>query len=233
VEGAARLARVGAPDDVAGAGATPEVAAPAPATPLRGWLCTLTRYAVKDHVKQRFGWATSVRAVYGVARARSAKGRATLEGAVRAVAGVIAAELDERAGTLAVEYLPGTARPERIDAAIEGAGYRVTAPPDLRRSKRDLVTGADRITAANEPSERPPITDALTLRRLLAEVAAFMETFPAPMREAVRMWLDDEPFEAIAAALGLDGAERGRALVRAGVARLRERFRAEWPILER
>jgi hypothetical protein len=42
----------------------------------------------------------------------------------------------------------------------------------------------------------------------------------------------DEPFERIAEALGLEGAERGRALVRAGLARLRERFREQWPSCE-
>ena len=229
VEGIVRLARL----DELDAQATPPQASEADGTPLRGWLRSLTRYAVKDHVKQRFGWTTSVRVGYGLERRRGASARATLEQSVLAVRGVITAELDERTLVIEIAYLPGTARPQAIDAAIEGAGYRITAPPDLRRSKRDLVTGAERLDAVPEPGARPAITDAITLSRLLTDVAAFMTTFPAPMREAVQMWLDDEPFERIADALNLEGAERGRALVRAGLARLRERFREEWPSCER
>ena len=150
---------------------------------------------------------------------------------MRAVAGVLAADLDERALALDVAYLPGTARTDRLDAAIEGAGYRIVTPPDLRRSKRDLATGAERLDAVPEPGARPPITDAITFGRLLDEVGAYMEAFPAPMADAVRLWLEDEPFDAIAARLGLDGTERARALVRAGLARLRERFRGRWPAL--
>jgi hypothetical protein len=205
-------------------------AEPEPArTPLRGWLRSLTRYAVKDHVKQRFGWTTSIRARYVVEpKTGAARGEALLA-AVRGIAGVLAADLDERAGALDVEYLPGTTRAERVEAAIGAAGYRVTASPDLGRSKRDLCTGAARLDAVTEPGERPAITDAITIGRLLEEITAHMRTFPEPMAEAVRLWLHDEPYDEIAARLGLDDAERGRALVRAGLARLRERFRGRWP----
>lgn len=229
VEGLVRLSRI---DDL-GASAAPPQASETEGTPLRGWLRALTRYAAKDHVKQRFGWTSSVRVAYGLERPRGAAARATLERSVLAVRGVITAELDERTLVIEIAYLPGTARPTAIDAAIAAAGYRITAPPDLRRSKRDLVTGAERLDAVAEPGARPAITDAITVSRLLADVAAFMKTFPAPMRDAVQMWLDDEPFEHIAATLGLDGAERGRALVRAGLARLREQFREQWPTCER
>ncbi len=228
VEGLVRLA--GGDEGPAGAEAS-HGKGDAAGTPLRGWLLSLTRYAIKDHVKQRLGWTSSVRARYGVERGRRGAERAELERAVRAVAGVLGAELDERALELEVEYLPGTARPERIDAAVEAAGFRVTAAPDLRRSKRDLVTGAERIDAITEPGARPPITDAITVRRLLGEASAYLETFPAPMGEAVRRWLDDEPFDEIAEGLGLEGPERARALVRAGTARLRERFRGRFPAM--
>lgn len=198
-------------------------------TPLCGWLRMSTRYAVKDHLKQRFGWTSSVRARYGLSRRTAGARREALEQGVRAVPGVLAADLDERAGILEIEYLPGTVRPDHLEAAIETAGFEVSARPDLRRSKRDLVTGAERFGAITEPGERPPITDALALGRLLDDVSAYMRSFPEPMGKAVRLWLDDEPFDAIAAQLGLDGPERSRALVRAGVGRLRERFRGRWP----
>lgn len=232
VEGIVRLSRIDEIDTATDAVASGEHASEAEGTPLRGWLRALTRYAVKDHVKQRFGWTTSVRVSYGLERPRGASAGATLEQAVLAVRGVVTAALDERALALEVAYLPGTTRPPSIDAAIEGAGYRISAPPDPRRSKRDLATGAERLDTIAEPGARPAITDAITLGRLLADVAAFMATFPAPMRDAVQMWLDDEPFERIAEALGLEGAERGRALVRAGLARLRERFREQRPLCE-
>ena len=186
-------------------------------TPLRGWLLSLTRFAVKDHVKQRLGWSTSVRVTYGLERDRGASvPREALEGAVRGLPGMLTAELDERTLVLGVEYLPGTARPTQIHAAIERAGYEITTKPDLRRSKRDLVTGAERLDAITEAGARPPLTDAVTLHRLMTEVSAFMDTFPDPMR-----------IDAIAMQLGLENGERARALVRAGLARLRERFRGQ------
>ncbi|WP_282417376.1 heavy metal-associated domain-containing protein [Polyangium sp. 15x6] len=167
--------------------------------PFGGWLLSLTRFAVKDHVKQRLGWSTSVRVTYGLERGRGASvPREALEGAVRGLPGVLTAELDERTLVLGVEYLPGTARPTQIHAAIERAGYEITTKPDLRRSKRDLVTGAERLDAITEAGARPPLTDAVTLHRLMTEVSAFMDTFPDPMRRAVRMWMEDEPFDAIA-----------------------------------
>lgn len=96
------------------------------------------------------------------------------------------------------------------------------------RSKRDLGTGAERLDSSHERGERPPITDALTMARVVREVSEFMgATFPAPMRRAVELWLDDTGFDAIGAELGVAGAD-ARALVRAGQARLRERFRGDW-----
>jgi|GEM_PF-4706164 len=196
-------------------------------TPLRGWLFSLTRFAVKDHVKQRFGWSTSVRVTYGLDRVRGAGTQEALEESVRGLAGVISADLDKKTIEFVVEYLPGKVRPEQIAMAIDAVKYRIVEMPDLRRSKRDLVTGAERFDAITEAGARPPITDALTLHRLWAEVSAFMETFPEAMQKAVRLWLEDESFEAIASQLELEDAERARALVRAGLARLRERFRGQ------
>lgn len=96
-------------------------------------------------------------------------------------------------------------------------------------TKRDINTNAERLDAAPEAGARPPITDYLAMARLVHEVHAFMDGFPAPMRDALRLWLDDEAFDAIAERLGLGSTEAARALVRAGQARLRERFRGSWP----
>lgn len=96
-------------------------------------------------------------------------------------------------------------------------------------TKRDLNTNAERLDDAPEVGARPPITDYLAMARLVDEVHAFMATFPAPMQGALRLWLDDEAFDAIADRLALDSPEAARALVRAGQARLRERFRGSWP----
>jgi hypothetical protein len=224
VEGVVRLVHAGEPESAI----APVQEDLRKDTPLRGWLFLLTRFAVKDHVKLRFGWSTSVRVAYGLERARGAAERSALEQAVRCLAGVISADLDEKAMELGVEYLPGTARPEHIEAAITSTKYRIVTMPDLRRSRRDLVTGAERFDAITEAGARPPMTDALTLHRLMAEVTAFMETFPEAMRKSVRLWLDDETFEAIAVQVEVEDAERARALVRAGMARLRERFRGQW-----
>ena len=51
------------------------------------------------------------------------------------------------------------------------------------------------------------------------------------MRAAVLLWLDDVEPADIARQLELEDASRARALVRAGQARLRERFRGRSPLL--
>jgi hypothetical protein len=100
-----------------------------------------------------------------------------------------------------------------------------------RPSKRDLHTDAAPLEGVEEPSARPPMTDRLTVSRLVAEVHAYMATFPEDMQVALAMWLDDSGVEDIAAHLKLADAARARALVRAGQARLRERFRGRSPLL--
>jgi DNA-directed RNA polymerase specialized sigma24 family protein len=96
-------------------------------------------------------------------------------------------------------------------------------------TKRDINTNAERLDDTPEAGARPPITDYLAMARLVDEVHAFMATFPAPMQGALRLWLDDEAFDAIADRLTLASPDAARALVRAGQARLRERFRGSWP----
>ncbi len=97
-------------------------------------------------------------------------------------------------------------------------------------SKRDLGSDAVRLDAVDDAGARPPLTDRLTVSRLVAEVRAYMATFPAPMQAALDLWLDDHGFAEIAAALSLADADAARALVRAGQARLRERFRGRAPL---
>ncbi len=98
--------------------------------------------------------------------------------------------------------------------------------------KRAVGTGAERLpTDGGGLGARPPVTDALTLARIAAELRAAMAAFPETMRAAVELWMHDESFDEIAARLGLDDGAAARALVRAGQARLREQFRDQVPLL--
>jgi hypothetical protein len=93
------------------------------------------------------------------------------------------------------------------------------------RSRRDLTTDAERLDDQPETGVRPPITDLIALRRMASDMLGFAETFPQEMRDALGLWMQDVSFEEIAIRVGLDGPARGRALVRAAQARLREKFR--------
>ncbi len=97
-------------------------------------------------------------------------------------------------------------------------------------TKRDLHTDATPLDGAPEPAARPPLTDRLSVSKLVGDVLAYMATFPEAMRAAVLLWLDDQSFDEIAAELALADADKARALVRAGQARLRERFRGQAPL---
>lgn len=107
-----------------------------------------------------------------------------------------------------------------------GWGSREGAP-----NKRDLHSDAAPLSEHPEQGARPPMTDRLTVSKLVEEVSEHIDTFPTEMRTAVTMWLDDaEPAE-IAAVLDLPDAGKAKALIRAGQARLRERFRGRSPVL--
>ncbi len=99
------------------------------------------------------------------------------------------------------------------------------------RAKRGVTTDAAPLPTSGVAGERPPITDALTMAAVVAEVRAYMSTFPEAMRWALERWLADDDFDAIATALALPDAARARSLVRAGQARLRERFRDRMPAM--
>jgi DNA-directed RNA polymerase specialized sigma24 family protein len=98
-------------------------------------------------------------------------------------------------------------------------------------SKRDLTTDAAQLEDHPEPAARPPMTDRLTVSKLVEEVSEHIDTFPADMRTAVIMWLDDADPADIAKTLDLGDPSRAKALIRAGQARLRERFRGRSPVL--
>ncbi len=200
-------------------------------TPLRGWLITTTRYAVKDHVKRRFGWSTTARAELVLDPPAGADARAIVEQLLSATDGVCRSIWSSEGRQLAVEFHAGTTRAASLADLVARQGFRVEQV--ARPTKRDLTTNADRLGPEHDEGERPPMTDYLTMAKLLEEVTVFMTTFPEPMRRAVMMWLEDTSFEDIATTLALVSEARGpveqaRALVRAGQARLREEFRGRW-----
>jgi DNA-directed RNA polymerase specialized sigma24 family protein len=98
-------------------------------------------------------------------------------------------------------------------------------------SKRDLHTDARPLADQPEAAARPPMTDRLTVSRLVDEIQAHIRTFPPQMRDAILLWLDEVSPEDIAARLALADPARAKALVRAGQARLRERFRGRSPLV--
>lgn len=97
--------------------------------------------------------------------------------------------------------------------------------------KRGVTTDAAPLPTSGIAGERPPVTDTLAMAAVLAEVRAYIATFPDAMRQALERWLDDTGFDDIAAELALPDAARARALVRAAQARLRERFRERMPAM--
>jgi len=112
---------------------------------------------------------------------------------------------------------------------------RVRADPDYvdqRRSAAAAETGSGGafIETRELPDEallagtRLPITNRVTARQILRYAEGVLS---GPQRRAVEMWAEQASSEDIARELGLeDGAEADR-LVRAGVERLRRKFRKE------
>jgi DNA-directed RNA polymerase specialized sigma24 family protein len=98
-------------------------------------------------------------------------------------------------------------------------------------SKRDLHSDAMPLDEEGEPRARPPLTDRIVVAKLIEEILAYVATFPQAMRDALELWLDDLDPAEIAVRLELPDPARARALIRAGQARLRERFHGRSPIL--
>lgn len=79
------------------------------------------------------------------------------------------------------------------------------------------------IADSRSPGQAPRITDAATAH----EILAFAEELPAEQQAALRSWLQGRGYDEIAAAHGFpDGRAAERAL-RAGLERIRRRFRQE------
>ncbi len=116
-------------------------------------------------------------------------------------------------------------------SSVAAAGAELAAEESRGRSKRDLTTDAAPLEHVPEAGARPPVTDAMTMRAILVEIRAYLRTLPPAMTAALELWLDDHDFGEIATELRLDDPGRARALVRAGQARLRDRFRDRWPEL--
>jgi DNA-directed RNA polymerase specialized sigma24 family protein len=91
--------------------------------------------------------------------------------------------------------------------------------------RRAVASGADRLSSIPEPGGRPPITDWITARQLLAEADRAMAAFPDAMRTALDLWVDDRSYAEISTQLGLADARAAEKLVRAAKARLRDRLR--------
>ena len=194
-------------------------------TPLRGWLVTLTRFVSKEHILQRLGWRAVARWVAVVDRAPVP----SLLGELRELAGVISVEYDAAACRLAIEHRPAQLRAAELERVIARHGIAISVA--RQPTKRDVASGADRLEVVPEVGERPPLSTLIGVRRALAEIRAHMEGFPLAMRQALDLWLDDTDFGEIATTLELASVADARALVRAGTARLRERFRGAWPEL--
>ena len=95
-------------------------------------------------------------------------------------------------------------------------------------TKRDVGTDARGLTGVPERGERPPVTDALTIRAFVAEVESFCEAFPVPMRRAFEAWIEGLGYDEIADRCDAEDPAAARKLVRAAQARLRHHFRGRW-----
>lgn len=130
-------------------------------TPFRGWLLTLVRYAVKDHVKQRMGWSGTAKATFALEPAADDRQRRRVESALARTDGILDAWFREGGGELTVVYLPGSLKPAEMLRLLEEGGLHVTEIPSTVPGKRDInkrrgasQTRARRRRAASH--HRPP-----------------------------------------------------------------------------
>jgi hypothetical protein len=112
-------------------------------------------------------------------------------------------------------------------AARLGRGQHLNTPGDTGPlDKRRMHSDAKRITESDAGWVRPPITDLLTLKRIAAEVQAFVNAkMPVQLKRALELRLDEHGYEEIAAELLLKSATEAEQLVRAAKERLRAEFR--------
>jgi DNA-directed RNA polymerase specialized sigma24 family protein len=134
--------------------------------------------------------------------------------------------LDARRADPMMAFLPWV-----IVVARRAALDRLRADPnyiDLRGSG-DGPTGAwvhtdGSLDDSRVPTTRPPFTNRAAARHILRAAGDLLS--PAQQR-AVELWTEETPSEDIARELGLDSPRAADLLVRAGVERLRRRFRKD------
>ncbi len=149
------------------------------------------------------------------------------EGAVAPDPVAAAGAADEARGTPLRAWLITLVGFVEKDHVKQRLGWRSVG--DGGPDKRSLGTDATRLDDAPEPGARPPITDLLAMRQVLAEARATAAGFPERMRRALELWMDDESFDAIARTLALADAHAARSEVRAAQARLRHHLRRVFP----
>jgi DNA-directed RNA polymerase specialized sigma24 family protein len=116
----------------------------------------------------------------------------------------------------------------RVVAKRVGIDYLRAHPDYVRRHDADRSKPGEWVDAGTLPpasqlvGERPPVTDRGTAQQLLQFAAG---AIPELQRRALTLWVQSEPFDAIASALGLATTGEAEKIVRAALERLRRQFR--------
>ncbi|MDX2090145.1 MAG: hypothetical protein SFX73_19965 [Kofleriaceae bacterium] len=120
----------------------------------------------------------------------------------------------------------------RVVAKRVGIDYLRAHPDYVRRHDAERSKPGEWIDPGTLPpasqivGERPPVTDRGTAQELLRFAAG---TIPDAQRRALELWVQSEPFEAIAGVLRLASTSEAEKLVRAALERLRRQFRDKAP----
>lgn len=116
----------------------------------------------------------------------------------------------------------------RVVAKRVGIDYLRSHPDYVRRHDAGRSRPGQWIDPGTLPpasqimGERPPVTDRGTAQELLRFAAG---AIPEQQRRALTLWVQSEPFDAIASALGLSTTSEAEKMVRAALERLRRQFR--------
>jgi DNA-directed RNA polymerase specialized sigma24 family protein len=116
----------------------------------------------------------------------------------------------------------------RVVAKRVGIDYLRAHPDYVRRHDAERSRPGEWIDPGTLPpasqivGERPPVTDRGTAQELLRFAVG---TIPEQQRRALSLWVQSEPFDAIAETLGLASASEAEKTVRAALERLRRQFR--------
>lgn len=84
--------------------------------------------------------------------------------------------------------------------------------------------GVDALPPDSRMGERVPMTRRGTARELMSYAG---HTLPDEQRRALELWIQSEPYDVIAARVGLEDARAAEKAVRAALERLRRRFRED------